>query len=446
MSLATSPSFDLDKLETGKPSTFISNGLHLPRNEMHNEKSDHDSSINEENGNCRLTDLPTRAKTPIYADFKRIHRVVLTGGPCAGKTTSINRIKTFFDNIGWKVMCVPETATFLLSSGVLFSELDTDAKIEFQANLLRTLLQVEDSINMTAKYYNEEQQKNVLIIYDRGAMDPVSYLGDGEWDILKARNPDWNEVDLRDNRYDQIIHLITAASGAEKFYSLENNFTRTETLDDARLVDERTAKAWVGHPCIDFIDNSTGFEKKIARTLLAVCERIGLHLKGFDVGNKKRKFLVKCLPDEKLFGNYQELNVVHNYLISNTPGQGQARIRKSGQSGVWSYSYTIRQVKDNQVVETRTQVDRREYSILEKTKSPNQWTIFQTRRCFIWRNRYFRIDIYEEPCNPKCRGLVLLSTRAAEKDLQLPSFLKIEKEVTSDETFSMFNLSKREKA
>ena len=82
-------------------------------------------------------------------------------------------------------MCVPETATFLLSSGVLFSELDTDAKIEFQANLLRTLLQVEDSINMTAKYYNEEQQKNVLIIYDRGAMDPVSCNFNIKFRILK---------------------------------------------------------------------------------------------------------------------------------------------------------------------------------------------------------------------------------------------------------------------
>lgn len=71
----------------------------------------------------------------------------------------------------------------------------------------------------------------------------------------------------------------------------------------------------------------------IINFLKAVCERIGLHLKGFDAGNKKRKFLIKCLPDEKLFGNYQELNVVHNYLISNTPGQGQARIRKSGQAG-----------------------------------------------------------------------------------------------------------------
>ena len=66
----------------------------------------------------------------------------------------------------------------------------------------------------------------------------------------------------------------------------------------------------------------------------AVCDRIGLHLKGFDAGNKKRKFLVKCLPDDDSFSNYQELNVVHNYLASNTPGS-QARIRKSGQSGTF---------------------------------------------------------------------------------------------------------------
>lgn len=37
-------------------------------------------------------------------DPKRIHRVVLTGGPCAGKTTGINKIKNFFENIGWKVV------------------------------------------------------------------------------------------------------------------------------------------------------------------------------------------------------------------------------------------------------------------------------------------------------------------------------------------------------
>lgn len=439
MSLSSS-TFDFDKLETGKPSKFITNGLYLPKIHVDNEKSDMNSSFTGE----ELSNVPFRAKTPICGDFKRIHRVVLTGGPCAGKTTSINRMKNFFINIGWKVLCVPETATFLLSAGMLFGDLDDKNKTDFQENLLKTLLQVEDTVNETAKYYNDELQKNCLVIYDRGAMDPVSYLGEGEWEKLKSRNPSWNDVELRDDRYDQIIHLITAANGAEKFYTLDNNATRTETLEIAREVDARTARAWVGHPCIDFIDNTTGFEKKIARALLAVCDRIGLHLKGFDEGNKKRKFLVKSIPDDKLFPNYQELNVVHNYLSSNSPGMGQARIRKSGQSGVWSYSYTIRQVKDNQVVETRTKVDRKEYAILEKTKALTQWTIYQTRRCFIWRNRYFRIDIYEEPCNPRCRGLILLSTRAVDKDLCLPDFLEIEKEVTHDENYSMFNLSNKD--
>lgn len=69
---------------------------------------------------------------------------------------------------------MPETATFLLSAGMLFGDLDDKNKTDFQENLLKTLLQVEDTVNETAKYYNDEFQKNCLVIYDRGAMDPVS--------------------------------------------------------------------------------------------------------------------------------------------------------------------------------------------------------------------------------------------------------------------------------
>lgn len=72
---------------------------------------------------------------------------------------------------------------------------------------------------------------------------------------------------MRDNRYDQIIHLVTAAKGAEKFYILDNNVTRTEGIELARQLDRKTAKAWIGHPYIDVIDNRTDFEMKIARVL-----------------------------------------------------------------------------------------------------------------------------------------------------------------------------------
>lgn len=43
-----------------------------------------------------------------------IYKVVLTGGPCAGKTTTMARLRTFFENLGWKVYSVPEAATILL--------------------------------------------------------------------------------------------------------------------------------------------------------------------------------------------------------------------------------------------------------------------------------------------------------------------------------------------
>ena len=64
-------------------------------------------------------------------DQKRVHRVVFTGGPCAGKTTSMNKIKNFFENIGWKVLIVPETAYTLLSSGIYFYEFNQDSNYEF---------------------------------------------------------------------------------------------------------------------------------------------------------------------------------------------------------------------------------------------------------------------------------------------------------------------------
>lgn len=34
---------------------------------------------------------------------RKIWKLVLTGGPCGGKTTGQARLCTFFENLGWKV-------------------------------------------------------------------------------------------------------------------------------------------------------------------------------------------------------------------------------------------------------------------------------------------------------------------------------------------------------
>jgi thymidylate kinase len=67
--------------------------------------------------------------SPLNENRTRMHRVVLTGGPCAGKTTSMNRIRSFFEKVGWKVFTVPETATILLSTGIHFYDLANHSKL-----------------------------------------------------------------------------------------------------------------------------------------------------------------------------------------------------------------------------------------------------------------------------------------------------------------------------
>ena len=39
----------------------------------------------------------------------------------------------------------------------------------------------------------------------------------------------WNEVYLRDKRYDLVVHMVTAANGLEQYYTLKNNKSRTES-------------------------------------------------------------------------------------------------------------------------------------------------------------------------------------------------------------------------
>lgn len=66
-------------------------------------------------------------------------------------------------------------------------------------------------------------------------------------------------------RYDIVIHLVTAADGAESFYTTANNAARTETAAQARDLDRAVAECYAAHPRHVVIDNSTDFEGKVRR-------------------------------------------------------------------------------------------------------------------------------------------------------------------------------------
>ncbi len=75
-----------------------------------------------------------------------IYRIVITGGPCAGKTTALSHMQSHLQSIGHKVFIVPEAATLLMKGGFLIDNkkfTDVDAAL-FQTFLIRTQIALED--------------------------------------------------------------------------------------------------------------------------------------------------------------------------------------------------------------------------------------------------------------------------------------------------------------
>ena len=75
-----------------------------------------------------------------------------------------------------------------------------------------------------------------IVILVRG-----SDLKPEHWAQMQTKN-EWNNVELRDGRYNQVIHMVSAAKGAEDFYDNENHMTRHEGIELARHLDDLTAQ------------------------------------------------------------------------------------------------------------------------------------------------------------------------------------------------------------
>jgi len=216
-------------------------------------------------------------------------KVVLTGGPCGGKTSSIPALKGVLEVHGYKVFVVPETATMLQVGGVDRLCLKTDEQvIQFQSAILDLQMCLERNFLSIA----EKCGQKAVLLMDRGALDAKGYTPSHLWDkVLSACG--LNEDELL-NRYDMVVHLVTTAIGAECFYEQHNfngdqKHVRIETLEDSRLQDFRELSSWQGHHCRAIIDNSCGWTIKVERAANAIRETLEKRKDIFDCINEKRK-------------------------------------------------------------------------------------------------------------------------------------------------------------
>ena len=137
-----------------------------------------------------------------------ITKIVITGGPCGGKTTALTHIQTALSHLGYTVLVVPETATALISGGVAPWTCGTNA--EYQKCQMLMQMQKERIFEQAAASMDQEK---ILIVCDRGELDNKAYMNDDEFaEVLTFLGK--NEAELRDE-YDAVFHLVTTAKGAE---------------------------------------------------------------------------------------------------------------------------------------------------------------------------------------------------------------------------------------
>ena len=161
--------------------------------------------------------------------MEKVTKIVLTGGPCGGKTTALAKIEQFLTERGIKVFIVSESATELIRGGIRPFGDQSFSMVTFQDFILNYQLAKEKIYDMVAQDWNDA----CVIIYDRGLMDNKAYITDEEFTSLLNRYG-YQELDFLD-RYDMVIHLVSAADGAEKYYTLENNKSRSEGVEEAKL-------------------------------------------------------------------------------------------------------------------------------------------------------------------------------------------------------------------
>lgn len=369
--------------------------------------------------------------------MKKITKIALTGGPCAGKTSGISWIINYFTDKGYKVLIVSEAATESINGGAKPWEVST---VAFQTGLYHLIKSKERFYESHAESLDSDK---ILIVCDRGALDAEAYLSPEDKDK-------WlNELGLTETMmmadYDAVFHLVTAAKGAEKFYVWNNpdsedkgnNEARSESPEIAAEIDDRTIAAWTGHSHLRIIDNSTDFDKKMLRLVTEIASFLG-EPEPFEI---EKKFLIKY-PDINILEslpNCQKVEILQMYLKSDN--EDEVRIRQRGDGKDFIYTKTTkRTVTGLKRIEKEKNLTKEEYlkEMLNVDFTLNP--IRKSRYCLSYLNTYIEIDIYPFWDNYAIMEIELADEKGS---YQIPDFIHVIKEVTEDRSFKNVELAKR---
>lgn len=177
-----------------------------------------------------------------------VRRVVLTGGPGAGKTALLELVRHSF---------CPHVHVLGEAAGVVFGggfprEDDPVCRAAGQ----RAIFRVQRELEVVGEAHNP-----AIVLCDRGTVDGAAYWPGDVAEFWRSLGTT-HEQELA--RYDAVIHLRTPQE--EQGYNHRNPL-RTESAAAAAAIDARILQVWEGHPRRFVIRAESHFLHKAAHAL-----------------------------------------------------------------------------------------------------------------------------------------------------------------------------------
>lgn len=240
---------------------------------------------------------------------------------------------------------------------------------------------------------------------------------------------DQSESKLRDQRYDAVIHLTTAAKGAEEFYTLQqaeggDTSARTESVEEAVTQDDKTSSAWIGHDHLYIIDNSTGFSKKMDRAVDRVLKCIGETVPGHAL--RKIRLPYMCSSDIVAAAKSNGVDDVRVFHCVTTFVSPEARVRLRSDldhSGATYYLQKFRERSDGHLRRVReTIISSDSYMQFRKEALSSGYTSIEKELvCFKWQGVVYEVNVFywpEEIC------ILEVESESSQSEIIVPPFLK----------------------
>jgi len=362
----------------------------------------------------------------------------ITGGPGAGKSSIMSVLTQVLAERGYKTFICPETASELILNGICPGEnISLD---KFQELVLDKQLLKESIYDTAARCFD---QSKLVILYDRGLNDQMAYIDKGKFEkLLKKRNHTLTDALAH---YDCVFHLVTAADGAPDYYvwndpskeDVGNNAARRESPAEAIEKDRLTLNAWIGHPHLRVFDNSTNFAGKVNRVVKELFSVLGEP----EPKEIERKFLIEKPSEEAILslGCISKSNIIQTYLKKTSP-ETERRVRQRGTTKEgFSFYYTEKtNVANGERIEIEDKISPTEYINYLSEADTSLHQISKIRYCFIYKNKYYEMDIY--PFSDKY-AILEIELNDITEEIDLPN-LTIIKEVTDDDRYKNHSLAK----